>query len=365
MTETSAPAGQTSSERPTSERPTSERPTSEQAATAGATPALPPLPASLPSTWSARRPTSDDASAVFSLCVAVDTAVLGRPDVSLEDVHADLTSTSADAARNQAIVLDGDRVLAWAWVEDRSSGRTMVDLFVDRSLTLEQQDALADWAWPWIVARGREVGAERGLDSTLLDTGLLDDDTWGGEVLERHGFARVRTWWRMARDVVPGEQWTSAPGVVLRQLDRSRLDDELRSVYDVLETAFVDHWNHHPVTFEEWRRAKEEAPGCDLDLWWVAELDGGPVGALIGSAQAADDATLYVVSVGTLPVARGRGVAKSLLWQAFAAAPERGWTRVMLNVDGENPTGATALYRSVGMDVDFAMSAWHRTVATR
>jgi GNAT superfamily N-acetyltransferase len=325
---------------------------------------LPPLPASLPSAWSARRPTGDDAPAVFDLCVAVDTAVLGHPDVSLEDVRADLMSTSADAERNQAIVLHGDRVLAWAWVEDRSSGRTMVDLFVDRSVTLEQQDALADWAWPWIVARGREVGAERGLDGTLLDTGLIDDDTWGAQVLERHGFARVRTWWRMARDVDPDQQPTPAPGVVVRPLDRSRLDDELRCVYDVLETAFADHWNHHPVTFDEWRRAKEEAPGLDLDLWWVAELDGEPVGALIGSAQAAEDSTLYVVSVGTLPAARGKGVAKTLLGRAFAAAPERGWTRVMLNVDGENPTGATALYRSVGMEVDFAMSAWHRTVMT-
>jgi hypothetical protein len=53
-----------------------------------------------------------------------------------------------------------------------------------------------------------------------------------------------------------------------------------------------------------------------------------------------------------------------LLGRAFAEVPARGWTRAMLNVDGENPTGATALYRSVGMQVEFAMSVWHRTVAT-
>lgn len=356
VTETTSPAGQPS---------TAERPDGRPSPLSGRTTAdLPPLPASLPRTWSARRPTRHDTAAVFDLCVAVDTAVLGRPDVSLEDVRADLTSTSADAEHNQAIVLDGDRVLAWAWVEDRSSGRTMVDLFVDRSIAVEQQEALADWAWPWIMARGREIGAERGLDGTLLDTGLLDDDAWGGEVLARHGFDRMRTWWRMARDVVAGQECAPAPGVVVRPLDRGRLDRELHSVYDVVETAFADHWNHHPQTFDEWRRAKEEAPGFDLNLWWVAELDGEPAGALIGSTQMAEDDALYVVSVGTLPVARGRGVAKSLLWQAFAAASERGWTRVMLNVDGENPTGATALYRSVGMDVEFAMSAWHRTVTS-
>jgi ribosomal protein S18 acetylase RimI-like enzyme len=335
---------------------------------ADATIAPPALPPTLPAAWSVRRPTPDDAPEVLALCERVDTAVLGHPDVSLEDVRADLSSTAADPRRNQLVVLDGGadggRVLAWAWVEDRTSGRTMVDLFVDRDLPINQQDGLADWAWPWIVSRGREIGGERGLDSTLLDTGLVDGDRWGAQVLGRHGFDRVRTWWRMSRDVGPDHVWSAAPGVVVRSLDRTRLDDELLTVYAVLEAAFVDHWNHHPVPFDEWRRAKEEAPGLDLDLWWVAEVDGEPVGALIASTQAAEDSTLYIVSVGTLPRARGRGVAHSLLGRAFAAAPERGWTRAMLNVDGENPTGATALYRSVGMDVEFAMSAWHRSVST-
>jgi mycothiol synthase len=331
---------------------------------ADATLASPPLPTTLPRGWSVRRPSLDDAPTVLALCERVDTAVLGHPDVSLEDVRADLSSTAADARRNQLVVLDAERVLAWAWVEDRSSGRTMVDLFVDRDLPLDQQDVLADWAWPWIVARVRQVGAERGLDATLLDTGLVDADTWGGQVLGRHGFERVRTWWRMGRDVGPDHAWSPAPGIVVRAVDRTRLDDELALVHRLLETAFVDHWNHHAMPFEEWRRAKEEAPGFDLDLWWVAELDGEPVGALIASTQAATDATLYVASVGTLQQARGRGVARSLLGRAFAEAPQRGWTRTMLNVDGENPTGATALYRSVGMEVEFAMSAWHRSVAT-
>jgi ribosomal protein S18 acetylase RimI-like enzyme len=337
----------------------------ETPAAAEASSALPPLPATLPATWWVRRPTTEDAPTALALCERVDTAVLGHPDVSLEDVRADLSSTSADARRNQLVVLDGGgRVLAWAWVEDRSAGRTMVDLVVDRDLPLDQRDALADWAWPWVVARGRAIGAERGLDGTLLDTGLVDGDAWGADVLSRHGFERVRTWWRMGRDVGPDHEWSPAPGVVVRALDRTRLDEELPLVHRLLETAFVDHWNHHAVPFEEWRRAKREAPGFDLDLWWIAELDGEPAGALIGSTQAAEDATLYVASLGTLPQARGRGVAHSLLGRAFAEVPARGWSRVMLNVDGENPTGATALYRSVGMDVEFAMSAWHRSVAT-
>jgi len=169
----------------------------------------------------------------------------------------------------------------------------------------------------------------------------------------------------MGRDVGPDHVWSAAPGVVVRALDRARLDEELATVHRILEAAFVDHWNHHAVPFDDWWRTKQEAPGFDLNLWWLAELDGEPVGALIGSTQAAEDGTLYVASLGTVQQARGRGVARSLLGRAFAEAPARGWSRAMLNVDGENPTGATALYRSVGMEVEFAMSAWHRTVQAR
>jgi ribosomal protein S18 acetylase RimI-like enzyme len=327
--------------------------------------APPRLPPTLPDGWSVRRPTIADAAAVVALCSAVDTAVLGHPDVSAEDVRADLASTAADPRRNQLIVLDGDHVLAWAWVEDRAEGRTMADLFVDRTLPRQQRDALADWAWAWIVARGREIGRERGVDTTLLDTGVIDADTWGADVLSRQGFERVRTWWRMGRDVGPDHAWSPAPGVVVRALDRARRAEELATVHRVLEAAFVDHWNHHAVAFDEWWRAKQEAPGFDLDLWWLPELHGEPAGALIGSTQAAEEATLYIASLGTLRQARGHGVAHSLLGRAFAEVPARGWSRAMLNVDGENPTGATALYRSVGMNVDFAMSAWHRTVSTR
>lgn len=340
--------------------PTTDLPTAGPAETS----APPPLPTALPSAWSVRRPVASDATAVLALCAAVDTAVLGHPDVSLEDVRADLASTAADARRNQLVVLDGDRVLAWVWVEDRAEGRTLVDLFVDRTLLPAQRDPLADWAWTWMIARGREIGRERGIDTTLLDTGLPDADAWGADALSRQGFEPVRTWWRMSRDVGPDHVWSPAPGVVVRPLDRSRLDEEVATVHRILEAAFADHWNHHAVPFDPWWRARQEAPGFDLDLWWLAELHGEPSGALIGSTQAGDEGALHVVSLGTLRQARGNGVAHSLLGRAFAEVPARGWTRAMLNVDGENPTGATALYRSVGMVVEFAMSVWHRTVST-
>ena len=52
------------------------------------------------------------------------------------------------------------------------------------------------------------------------------------------------------------------------------------------------------------------------------------------------------------PAWRGKGVAKALLYRTFAEFWRRGTTRVTLDVDSQNATGAVALYERVGMHVD-------------
>jgi predicted N-acetyltransferase YhbS len=137
---------------------------------------------------------------------------------------------------------------------------------------------------------------------------------------------------------------------------------DLEVVHAVVEEAFADHWNHHPREFAQWWRAQRESAGHDLDLWWLAELDGAPVGALLATTQMFGEGALFVATLGVRRCARGRGVARSLLRRAFGGARRRGLERVSLTVDDASPTGATALYRSEGMDVDFAMRVLQRPV---
>jgi ribosomal protein S18 acetylase RimI-like enzyme len=70
----------------------------------------------------------------------------------------------------------------------------------------------------------------------------------------------------------------------------------------------------------------------------------------MGDAGQAADGGGFVKYVGTLAPARGRGVARHLLQVAFAEHARRGWQWTQLTVDTGNDTGATALYRSVGME---------------
>ena len=50
-----------------------------------------------------------------------------------------------------------------------------------------------------------------------------------------------------------------------------------------------------------------------------------------------------------------------MLRRSFVMFAERGFGRVMLNVDAENPTGATALYERVGMRIIKRWDLWERS----
>ena len=52
-------------------------------------------------------------------------------------------------------------------------------------------------------------------------------------------------------------------------------EDDLREVHEVLEGAFVDHFNSSEETFEEFLHRLREDPGHRWDHWWLAELADG------------------------------------------------------------------------------------------
>jgi mycothiol synthase len=316
------------------------------------------LPPEVPAGWVTRGPRPDDARALYDLVVACDVAVLGKPDVAFGDVVADI----GVGAELQTVVLDGERAVAWAWMRDRAAGRTLADVYVDPQLPEAVAEPLAAWCWGLLVTRASSVATRRGRESTTLEVGSLDADVRTEKRLRARGFDRVRTFWRMRRQLSDQDldaRSTPGPeGIHVRPV----LADDLAAVHQMLEDAFDDHWGHRRHTYDEWWTHVSSTHGFDLSLWWLAELDGALAGALIGTAQMADEDAIYISTLGTKPSARGRGVGKALLRKAFAAGVERGWGWARLNVDSASSTSAPQLYRSVGMTVEFAMNAWQLEV---
>ncbi len=301
-------------------------------------------------------------------------AAAGVDDVMVEVSEAGLRT------RENVVVRDATgEIRAWGSVHDRAGGRMLFVHIVERGLPERTAGACSDVLMEWAVGQARAVGSARGLEVQQIDTGAYADDERQHRWLEQAGFERVRTWWQMSRPVTPDEaglvdspdRWEGR-GVVFRRVRRagSGLPDEndLRELHEVLEGAFVDHFNHFVETFEEFLHRLREDPGHRWDHWWLAELleDEGstPVGCLIGtvSESAGGPDGSYVSYLGVLEAARGRGVAKGLLHTIIADAAARGRDRVGLEVDADSSTGANGLYTSMGWVTSYVTESWHRDI---
>lgn len=188
-------------------------------------------------------------------------------------------------------------------------------------------------------------------------------------------------------------------------------------MHDVIEESFADHFNNHRESLAEFIQRLREDPGHAWDQWWIAEVtlehgssdsapsshsspssaptsaptstvtagtartsdagdtadagdrDGAgevtwvPGGALVGSVSPEDAEGFegsYVDYLGVTRAARGRGVARALLWAVIEDASRRGRNRVGLEVDADSPTGADTLYDSMGWRTTYETQSWHR-----
>ena len=303
----------------------------------------------------------------------------GWAGAGVDDVLVEVSERGLRMRENVVVRDEDGDIHAWGSVHDRSVGRMLFVHVVQRDLPDDVADRCSDLLVEWAEAQARAVGAARGLTTQQIDTGAFQGDERQARWLSGAGFERVRTWWQMSRPVTPEEadlvdspdRW-EADGVVVRLVGRTGAglpdEDDLRGVHDVLEGAFVDHFNSSEETFEEFLFRLREDPGHRWDHWWLAELVDGdepqPVGALIGTVSESTNGPdgSYVSYLGVLEAARGRGVAKGLLRTIIADAASRGRDRVGLEVDADSPTGAAGLYTSMGWATKYVTESWHRDV---
>lgn len=111
--------------------------------------------------------------------------------------------------------------------------------------------------------------------------------------------------------------------------------------------AFADHWGAGPKTPERWhdfwtaRSTRHELSTLALDA-------DGHVLAYVFAGQWVPR-ELYVDLVGTIPDARGRGLAAAALARTIALGGASGeYDVIELDVDSDSPTGATRLYDRLG-----------------
>ncbi len=310
-----------------------------------------------PDDFAVRRPTIDDIDGIWRLTRACDEPVLGFSDWSTDEVREQLESPRSPAATHHWLVTDpgsDHRAVGWGSSADAAGGAIDVDWYVDPALPLAAYRNVSDWLWQALLADAEARVRPTGATSIRLETGAYRLHTERTDELAALGFEVERTFFRLVRPLDRNEVFAPPPpGVTIRVAGRT--EDDRRVVHHVLETAFRDHFNHHDRTFDEWWADQRNRAGVDLTRWRLAEIEGTAVGACICSERYADNDDGYIGSLGVLREARGRGVAKALLADAFACYRDAGRARVLLHVDSDSPTGATRLYEAVGMTPDLVI----------
>ncbi len=332
----------------------------------------------LPDGWSARVPGEEDIPAVAKLWADGKRAVAGTAAQDLGEVTRDIIGIPSWSQRQLVIVDDRGAVQAWAAVRDRTAGRCDVRINVNLELDDELENRIAGGVLAWVDDVGGLLAERRGAEESQLGVDIDERDTEMAGWLRAAGYAMVRTWLQMSRPVEPSESDPTVvlpprPGVSVRPVAMNsnglpRAGD-VQALHQILEESFEDHFNSYRESFQDFIMRSRRDPTASWDDWWLAQvdLDGTPhlAGAVVTSeipAGGGAGAGTYIDYIGVHRIARGRGLAKSLLAQIIADAAERGRDRVALEVDADSPTGADGLYASMGWQTRRRTQTWHRTV---
>jgi ribosomal protein S18 acetylase RimI-like enzyme len=142
---------------------------------------------------------------------------------------------------------------------------------------------------------------------------------------------------------------------------RTYRDEDAEPLRAALNEAFVDGRDWHDVSAGNFREFFLRARGFDPALWLLA-FDGDELAgfSLAYAGRGGDPELGWIGTLGVRRPWRRRGLGEALLRRSFAALYDRGFRRVGLGVDAENPTGARRLYERAGMRAIRQQDRWER-----
>jgi len=306
---------------------------------------------SLPAGYRFRAPTADDADDVGAVLVADQLADAIEPTMDAAFIRQVWSRPGFERATDAWVVTDSDdRILAY--------GQAVRD----------DPDLVGSWGVVHPDHRGRGIGTAlfdrieshaaellAGARAPRFRHAINATDDRAAAMATARGLRPIRHHWHMQVDLDgPIDAVPDPAGIKIGGVDPQ---DDLRSVHAVLQAAFAADPIDHLGPYEAWLEEHRSSPTHDPTLWLVARDRDAAVGVLTASAGDDDGWVDWLAVVDTH---RGRGIGWTLLRRSFAALAGRGMRRVLVNVDAENVTGATAVYERAGMRVVNRWDLWER-----
>ena len=284
-----------------------------------------------------------DIDLAYSVVSAADSGVLAIAEASRESVRSDLVNPDTVLDEHRLILDGAGAAVGLLIVERDEAARTF---FIDTYAVPAHGPALL----PPLIAMGISV-AERLKDDGewRIEGGAFAQDEVYVDALRSAGFSEVRRFWHMyiELDAIHAQDQPPAPPGVTRST--AVTNAEQRLIHRLDQEAFAEHFGFVSKSYDEWMPWLRDRRDARPDTWWIAWLDGEPVGLCMQDDSRIERGAGHVRVLGVVPRARGRGIATWLLRSAFAQAAREGRQAMTLTVDSENSTGATALYERAGM----------------
>ena len=289
-----------------------------------------------------RAPVPDDAPAVAALMAARDVADLGAPDITLQDLRDEWRGSDVDLATD-AVVIEADGGIVGYAIVRRPGSLAVVG-------PEHEGRGVGTRLLQWTETRERE----RGRPCHRQWVGA--SNAAARELLTAAGYRRVRSYWRLVRQLDDVAAPGPAPaGVQLRPPD---LRADARALHQLDAASFASNPDYKPQSFRAFREEHLHAHDLDARLSLVAVEDDELAGFLL-ARRWQSEATGYVDLLGVDPRHRRRGIGSALLQGAFAAFAAAGLSEAQLSVASDNPR-ALRLYERLTMHTRFQADVYER-----
>jgi mycothiol synthase len=209
--------------------------------------------------------------------------------------------------------------------------------------------------------RARRLAAAQRPDRPTMYASFAAEGRPGAVLLDRAGYARVRSYLDMVRPTLDDLPDVSLPdGFDLRPVT----PDQHEAIWRANREAFRDHWGGSDESLEAMQRILGD-PDTDTSLWLIAwdadEVAGGVWNAIFPTEnEALGIRRGWLGSVFTRRPWRRRGLARCLIASSLRLLRDRGMTSAALGVDADNASGAFGLYTEAGFEIDERFAAWRK-----